>query len=246
MTRFEWLYTCVRRLDHPLYQHVHRQLSSLESSAPVRVLDVGGRRSNYTIGLQSPITISDIPPAGALQQQLDLGATDATRQRVLSRRSNVQDYVIDDMTATQLPPSSYDVVVAVEVLEHVEQDAAFVQNVFRVLAPGGVFVMTTPNGDFLPTPYPDHKRHYQRAQLQQLLSASFPTVTVDYIVNAGRLITAGVHQLSVNTPLRSLMSPVALSLAYHTEWMGMGGSGPMGKRHLLAVAKKPKDRAQTC
>ena len=50
-------------------------------------------------------------------------------QRILSSRSNVDDYVLDDMTSTSLAPASFDAVVAVEVLEHVEADDAFVANV---------------------------------------------------------------------------------------------------------------------
>jgi SAM-dependent methyltransferase len=240
MTRFEAVYRCLRLFDHPLYQRVHRVLSSSERKAghPLQILDVGGRRSNYTIGLRSGIWISDIPPAGELQASLDLGATEETRRKVLVRRSNVKDYVIDDMTETKLKDATFDVVVAVEVLEHVEQDEAFVRNVSRVLKAGGLFVMTTPNGDFLKTPYPDHKRHYQRRQLLDLLQRHFGSASVTYAINAGRLIKVGVHRPSFRTPLATLLSPPALFLSHRLEQLGVGGSGPDGKRHLIAIAEK--------
>lgn len=240
MTKFELLYKTVRLFDHPLYQRVFTHLARAEREAgrELRILDVGGRRSNYTIGLKSRISISDIPPAGALQSRLDLGATEETRRRVMGRRSNVDDYIIDDMTETSLPPESFDVVVAVEVLEHVEHDDAFVRNVAAVLRPGGAFVMTTPNGDFLPTPYPDHKRHYKHAQLSILLEKHFDSVEVRYAVNAGRLIKLGVHKPSLKTPLASVVSPPSLFLSYRLERLGVGGGGPHGKRHLFAVARK--------
>lgn len=52
--------------------------------------------------------------------------------------------------ATQLGIAEFDLVVAVEVIEHVESPIGFLRNVGRLLAPGGVAVITTPNVDSLP------------------------------------------------------------------------------------------------
>jgi SAM-dependent methyltransferase len=242
MTSSELLYRCLRPFDHPLYGHVYRALTRLEGDAAdrPRVLDVGGRRSNYTIGLNGRILISDIPRESELQHQLDLGTNDGMRKRVLARRSNVDDYVIDDMTRSAFPDASFDIVVAVEVLEHVEEDAAFVRNVARVLKPGGAFLMTTPNGDFLRKLYPDHKRHYERQQLRALLATYFDHVDVKYAVNDDTLIRLGVHHPSLRTPIRSLISPAALFLSNRLEAVGVGGQGPERKRHLFAIARAPK------
>ena len=52
--------------------------------------------------------------------------------------------------AGQLGPASFDLVTAIEVIEHVESPIGFLRNVGRLLAPGGVAVITTPNVDSLP------------------------------------------------------------------------------------------------
>ncbi|NIN11710.1 MAG: methyltransferase domain-containing protein, partial [Gemmatimonadales bacterium] len=50
--------------------------------------------------------------------------------------------------ATRLPFSdaSFDVVVGINFLEHLEDDGGFVREMVRVLAPGGTFVLTCPDG----------------------------------------------------------------------------------------------------
>lgn len=239
MTKFEILYRSARLFDHPLYQRVFGALSDLEhnSSVPLNLLDVGGRRSNYTIGLSSRVSITDIPRVTELQHSLDLGMTEAIRGKVIARRSNVIDYIIDDMTCTKLPEKTFSVVVAVEVLEHVKDDESFVRNVASVLKPGGTFVMTTPNGDFIPVPYPDHQRHYRKNQLEQLLSRHFPSVDVHYCVNEGKLIHWGVYRPSFQAPIRSIVALISLFLCNLGEVAGFGGKGPKNKRHLIAVAR---------
>jgi 2-polyprenyl-3-methyl-5-hydroxy-6-metoxy-1,4-benzoquinol methylase len=52
--------------------------------------------------------------------------------------------------ASQLGLASFDLVTAIEVIEHVESPIGFLRNVGRLLAPGGVAVITTPNVDSLP------------------------------------------------------------------------------------------------
>jgi SAM-dependent methyltransferase len=235
MTRFEFLYRAGSSLDHPLYRRVSRMLRELEASRPLRILDVGGRRSHYTIGLRSHVTITDVPRETAAQQKLDLGVTRDLQMRVMSTRSNVYDYLVDDMTKTRLVPESFDAVVAVEVLEHVEADEAFVANVARVLKRGGAFLMTTPNGDFLPNPYEDHKRHYRTEHLRQLLRRHFRQVSIDYAVNHGVLMRWGVP--CSRSRVRQLLGAPALGLATALENLGVGGRGPDGKRHLVALAR---------
>ena len=240
MSRFEWLCVLLHPFEHPLHQRVRRTLQFLARrfDRTSRQLDVGGRRSNYTINVPLQVWITDVPREKALQHALDLGATDAIRDAVLGRRTNVVSYTYDDMTRTSLPSSHFSVVSAIEVLEHVDEDELFVRNVAKVLVPGGYFLMTTPNGDFLPKPYPDHRRHYRAEQLATLLRRHFASVSVDYFVNRTRLFSFGLHRPSTTSPIRSLLGMLAFGLASILDRLGYGGKGPDRKLHLFAVCKK--------
>jgi 2-polyprenyl-3-methyl-5-hydroxy-6-metoxy-1,4-benzoquinol methylase len=47
--------------------------------------------------------------------------------------------------------NSYGLVTAIEVIEHLESPVSFLRNVRRLLSPGGVAVISTPNVESLPT-----------------------------------------------------------------------------------------------
>ncbi len=77
--------------------------------------------------------------------------------------------------------SSFDVVIASDVLEHITDDAAAVQEVARVLKPGGIFIVTVPAHQSLFS-YHDHALHhvrrYSKEGLRKVLTTS---CTVEFI-----------------------------------------------------------------
>ena len=127
---------------------------------------------------------------------------------------------------------------AVEVLEHVERDRDFVQEVHRVLKNGGVFLMTTPNGDSVANTNPDHKRHYTRCQLIELLSSCFGQVEVEYAIKGGVFRRWGLRPWSPKRPFRTLLGMVGNVVNSIESARPAIKQQSHGTRHLVAIARK--------
>ena len=106
-----------------------------ERGAQARVLDVGcgaGFLSNHLAREGFEVTGVD-----ASKASLDVAA----RHDVSGRAR----YVLGDALALPFPAASFDVVCAMDFLEHVEDPAAVVAEISRVLKPGGLFFFHTFN-----------------------------------------------------------------------------------------------------
>lgn len=224
----------------PLYKQVRGRLREIikTSSDSPRILDVGGRKSPYTIGLAARITVIDLARESEIQQMLNLGVNDLIINQIQGRRSNVESVVLGDMTCSEFADDSFDFVVSVEVLEHVEEDELFVSEIRRVLKTGGAFLMTTPNGDWVVNKNPDHKRHYQKEQLKILLEKYFAEVKIDYAIAGGRYRKMGLKSWSLARPATialSIFGNLVNSLQSKGDEVRNQAAGT---HHLIAVAKK--------
>jgi SAM-dependent methyltransferase len=240
MKPFELFYSCVRPMLPALYTEVRKELwKTLNGNGKVpNVLDVGGRKSHYTIGLPAHVHITDLARKSDLQKALNLGTNNDIARQIERRRSNVRWVLFDDMTQSSIRDNTFDCIVSVEVLEHVEKDADFVREVHRVLKLGGVFIMSTPNGDYVTKTAPDHKRHYRRKQLFELLSSIFDDVQVRYAIKGGTFRTWGLRSWSVRRPIKTILSMVGNVVNSIESSDKKVGEQAQGTFNLLAVARK--------
>jgi 2-polyprenyl-3-methyl-5-hydroxy-6-metoxy-1,4-benzoquinol methylase len=92
---------------------------------------------------------------GAMSERLDsLGCEVLAVDREATAYKGKQRFLAQDLNqdqfATELGAASYDLIVAIEVIEHVESPINFLRNIARLLASDGVAVITTPNVESLP------------------------------------------------------------------------------------------------
>ncbi|GJL59409.1 MAG: hypothetical protein NPIRA03_22660 [Nitrospirales bacterium] len=226
----------------PVYPTIYRKIRGLLLNAlsgyneHVSVLDIGGRKSHYTIGIGADVIISDLPRITAMQSKLHLGINWPIINQLRKRRSNVKQIVYDDMTRTCFKDNSLDIIVCVEVLEHVKKDAAFIQNVHRILKKGGLFFMTTPNGDYVPKTIPDHERHYSKCQLYALLHDYFDSVETWGDVRSSKFYRWGRRGWSLKYPLLTLKSMLGNALNYYESIQSHGQEHRT--QHLFARCQK--------
>jgi len=241
MKPFERMYLFLEPLLPPLRAQVRKKLLQIAKSYAARpqLLDVGGRKSHYTIGVPADVTITDLRRETAIQVELNLGINDPIIQRLHTRRSNVCRILYDDMTCSSLPDSSFDMVVAVEVLEHVQRDDLFIRQVSRVLRPGGVFLMTTPNGDSVRNTSPDHVRHYTKEQLTRVIGLCFVGVSVEYAIRDGFFYGLSQKSWSIGRPIRTVLSMIGALINSAQSSPQRVKRQREGTRHLLALAHKP-------
>jgi SAM-dependent methyltransferase len=73
-----------------------------------------------------------------------------------------------DLTSCPLPDNCIDTAILLNVLEHIEDDALAVQQLFRILKPGGIAVIEVPAGPGLDDIYDELLMHYRRYHLPGL------------------------------------------------------------------------------
>ena len=74
--------------------------------------------------------------------------------------------------------NSFDFAVTFQVIEHIQDDNAFIKEIHRVLKPGGQLLLTTPNRPMSLTRNPWHIREYTAAELSATVGKSFGKVEV--------------------------------------------------------------------
>jgi len=135
-----------------------------------RVVDCGCGEGYGTALLAERSTLSigiDLDP--------DVVAYAATKYRAAERAT----FAAASVDALPIADGSADVVVCFQVLEHLPNPGGFLREVRRVLAPGGILMLTTPN--LLVTgarPNPHHVHDYTPDDLRTLLAGVFDDVEV--------------------------------------------------------------------
>lgn len=233
MTPYEILRCLLLPIVGPLPATVHSDLKRLPAK---RILDVGARNSPYTIGLKARVILLDIPQVSDTQARLRLGWTNEQQERIRRRRSNIDGLVLEDMTECSLPDESFDGVVSIETIEHVDDPEAFVAQIARVTKPGGWVYLTTPNGDFVKNTNPDHRRHLKRRELSNLVAKHYSRVDVRYALRTGKNRARAIRGLKPRHPIQAL-GTICGTVANRIESRNVRNQ-VTGTAHLIVTAWK--------
>ena len=160
-----WWFVGVRRMVHMLLR--------LAGAAPPygKVLDVGcgsGALLDELAASRAEVWGMDVSPL----------ALDFCRLRGHER------LVLGDATKLPFKDGEFDVVTAIGVIEHLDDDATFVSEISRVLKPQGVLVLLTSSFPFLWSAHDvanEHRRRYYLRPLRKMIeSKGFRTVRISH------------------------------------------------------------------
>jgi SAM-dependent methyltransferase len=88
---------------------------------------------------------------------------------VLARRLPGVPLLQFDLRKCPLPDGCVDAVTALNVLEHIDRDAAAIRQIWRILKPGGLAHIEVPAGPHLYDIYDEHLLHHRRYELKHLV-----------------------------------------------------------------------------
>src|SRR4051812_10372097 len=147
-------------------EHLARYWWAAELAADKQVLDagcgLGYGAAMLADGGAASVTAVDIAP-----EIVDV-ARDQAGDRVRFETADVR--------SLPFPDDAFDLVVCFEVIEHVDEQESALDELRRVLAPGGLLVVSSPNPDANVPGNPHHVRELTPAALERLLAPRWPAV----------------------------------------------------------------------
>lgn len=109
------------------------------------------------------------------------GASTIGVDRVLpdaSAHSSSANFVLADIAHLPFPRASFDTIVSFQVIEHLTDPGRYLESIARLLRPGGIALLTTPNRGTSDGVNPYHVREYLSAELRDVLASHFAEVEV--------------------------------------------------------------------
>jgi SAM-dependent methyltransferase len=138
--------------------HAIDELRRTLGSRPVSIMEVGCSAGHLLADMRR-----SLPNATLTGADYTLGTLAS-----LGKKMPAVPLVRFDLADSPLSSNTYDAMVLLNVLEHIQDDAAATMHIARMLKPGGVAVIEVPAGPKLFDDYDRELRHFRRYTLQGL------------------------------------------------------------------------------
>jgi ubiquinone/menaquinone biosynthesis C-methylase UbiE len=163
--------------DNPIHQRLFKAYVVAEGYVGGDVLEVGcGEGRGIDLLIKKARTFTAVDKIGPVIDRLK------------------EKYKTGKFISMNIPPLSgltdntYDVVVSFQVIEHIEDDELFLREINRVMKPGGIALLTTPNRRLSLTRNPWHIREYLPEELALLAKKIFDRVEVSGITGNNKVM----------------------------------------------------------
>ena len=151
--------------DNPIHQRLLKAYYAVESLVSGDILEIGcgeGRGVDLIAPLgKSYVAVDKIGP---VIQELQ---SKYPELKFIQMRLPPLEGLVDE---------SYDTIVSFQVIEHIKKDKYYLEEIYRLLKPGGKAIISTPNKNYSLTRNPWHIREYVPQELIDLCSPVFDRV----------------------------------------------------------------------
>ena len=101
-------------------------------------------------------------------------------------RDNI-DWVRADLRGNPLVSDSFHLIISFQVIEHLEDPHVYLESIYRLLAPGGMAIITTPNVHTSDKINPFHVHEYEAEELRACLAPYFDAVEMNGVGMSGNV-----------------------------------------------------------
>lgn len=234
---FYWWFVARRRLLESLVQEIAR-----EFKRPI-ILDVGcGTGINFSV----------------LAKYGDTFSSDASEEALsFSKGRGIDGLVRSHIEALPFSGSTFDVVTALDVLEHIDDDLRGLDELFRVSREGGVLVITVPAYGFLWSEHDEalhHRRRYAASELRnKLTNAGFTVERITYYITflffpilfmrfAQSVSKKSVHAKTSHVILPGWLNSLLIAILGFERVLLRWMNFPFGVSIVCLARKTPKER----
>ncbi|MEO7991863.1 MAG: class I SAM-dependent methyltransferase [Chryseolinea sp.] len=144
-----------------------------------------------------------------------------------------------------LEDNTYDSIVSFQVIEHIENDFLYLKEIHRVLKPGGIALITTPNRKMSLSRNPWHVREYLADELSALATRIFKQVEMKGITgnekvmeyyeqnrkSVNRITRFDIFNLQYKLPASILRIPYEILNRYNRNKLQTGNTGLVTNIH---------------
>lgn len=143
----------------------------------------GVRGRALDVGCGSGVMMKEFPPGWTLVAGCDV----APEPLALSQERGLRQLVRGRGTELPFASASFDLVLAIDVLEHLDDDQGALREIHRICRPGGYLLVHVPTFEILWTDKDDvnhHRRRYRPRALLRLIAGNGFTVERSFQLNA--------------------------------------------------------------
>jgi 2-polyprenyl-3-methyl-5-hydroxy-6-metoxy-1,4-benzoquinol methylase len=163
--------------DNPIHQRLFKAYVLAENYIKGDVLEVGcGQGRGLELLIPKAKSYTAIDKIEDAVQELQRKFPQAT-----FRSMNIPPF-------SGIADNSFDTIISFQVIEHIQDDELFLKEIHRVLRPGGLAMLTTPNREMSLSRNPWHIREYLPEELKALAAKFFPKVEMKGISGNAKIM----------------------------------------------------------